>query len=216
MRVGKVIGKRKMAKHFVVTITDTSFRLPPRHRRASTAETAFDGVYVIRTSLPADQADAPAVVRLYKSLSLVERDFRGLKTIDLDLRPIHHYTETRVRGHVFLCVLARLPASGTCARPGPSSTFTDEHPPTDADPVAPARRSATADRKAGRAKPPTTASPSTPSAACSTTSPPSPATRCDFPTLDPTAHPSTNSRIPTPDPTRAFQLLDQPIPLTLA
>jgi hypothetical protein len=211
MRVGRVIGKRKMAKHFVVTITDTglSYR---RDTAAITAETALDGIYVIRTSLPADQADAPAVVHLYKSLSLVERDFRGLKTIDLDLRPIRHYTETRVRGHVFLCVLANY-LVWHLRRAWAALTFTDEQPPTDADPVAPARRSATADRKVSRrtrddGQPLHTFRGLLDHLATLTRN------TLNFPTAPGTPH-IDQLATPTPDQRAAFQLLDQPIPLTL-
>lgn len=77
-----------------------------RDQGAIDAEAALDGIYVIRTSVPAQQMNAGTVVRTYKSLALVERDFRSIKSIDLDLRPIHHYTETRVRAHVFICMLA--------------------------------------------------------------------------------------------------------------
>src|SRR5450756_880604 len=98
IRVGKVVGRYKMAKHYTLTITDDTFSYQ-RNTQAITAEAALDGLYVIRTTVGPEQMDAAKVVATYKSLARVERDFRSLKSIDLDLRPIHHYTETRVRAH---------------------------------------------------------------------------------------------------------------------
>lgn len=104
-RYGRIIGRHKMGKHFTTTITDTTFNYA-RDEAAIAAEAALDGIYVIRTSIRSDQLDPAGVVATYKSLANVERDFRCLKAIDLDLRPIRHWTETRVRAHVFLCMLA--------------------------------------------------------------------------------------------------------------
>jgi hypothetical protein len=118
-----------------------------RNEEAISAEAALDGIYVLRTSVPAEQMTTGDVVRAYKNLAHVERDFRSLKTIDLDLRPIHHHTETRVRAHVFLCTLAAYLTWHLRQALAPL-TFTDEHPPERTDPVAPARRSPTADHKA--------------------------------------------------------------------
>ena len=105
MRVGKVIGKYKMAKHFELDITETAFAY---HRKADAiaAEAALDGLYIVRTSVPATELDAEHTVRAYKGLSVVERAFRSLKTVDLKVRPIYHYAGARVRAHVFLCMLA--------------------------------------------------------------------------------------------------------------
>ena len=105
MRVGKVIGKYKMAKHFELDITETAFAY---HRKADAiaAEAALDGLYIVRTSVPATELDAEHTVRAYKGLSVVERAFRSLKTVDLKVRPIYHYASARVRAHVFLCMLA--------------------------------------------------------------------------------------------------------------
>ena len=105
MRVGKVIGKYKMAKHFELDITETAFAY---HRKADAiaAEAALDGLYIVRTSVPATVLDAEHTVRAYKGLSVVERAFRSLKTVDLKVRPIYHYAGARVRAHVFLCMLA--------------------------------------------------------------------------------------------------------------
>ena len=105
MRVGKVIGKYKMAKHFELDITETAFAY---HRKADAiaTEAALDGLYIVRTSVPATELDAEHTVRAYKGLSVVERAFRSLKTVDLKVRPIYHYAGARVRAHVFLCMLA--------------------------------------------------------------------------------------------------------------
>jgi len=105
LRVGRVIDHFHMAKHFDLAITDTSFAFH-RNQASIAAETALDGLYVIRTSLPAAQLDAAAAVAAYKSLANVERAFRSLKTVDLQVRPVFHYSEQRVRAHVFLCMLA--------------------------------------------------------------------------------------------------------------
>lgn len=105
LRVGKVLGRFKMAKHFAITITDTAFRYE-RKREAIEAEAALDGVYVLRTSVPQTVLGAEDTVRAYKDLAKVERAFRCLKTVDLQVRPIHHRLEERVRAHVFLCMLA--------------------------------------------------------------------------------------------------------------
>ena len=95
IRVGKVIGRYKMAKHYTLDITNTEFAFT-RDTAAITAEAALDGLYVIRTTVGPEQMNPAKVVATYKSLARVERDFRSLKAIDLDLRPIHHHTETRV------------------------------------------------------------------------------------------------------------------------
>jgi hypothetical protein len=146
IRTGKIVGKYKMEKHYTITITDSAFSFA-RNQNAIDAEAALDGLYVIRTSVPAEQMNPAKVVATYKSLARVERDFRSLKTIDLDLRPIHHYTETRVRAHVFICTLAAYLVWHLRQAWAPL-TFTDENRPEPTDPVAPARRSAAADRKA--------------------------------------------------------------------
>jgi hypothetical protein len=105
IKVGAVLDKHKMAKRFDPTITDTGFSFA-RKADAITAEAALDGIYVVRTSLPADTLDDAGTVRAYKSLAFVERAFRCLKTVDLQVRPIHHWLADRVRAHVFLCMLA--------------------------------------------------------------------------------------------------------------
>lgn len=105
LRVGPVIARYRMAKHFTLTITDTGFAFA-RKTDAIRAEAALDGLYVVRTSLSAEALSAKATVSAYKSLSAVERAFRSLKTVDLHVRPIFHWNATRVRAHVFLCMLA--------------------------------------------------------------------------------------------------------------
>ena len=103
--VGAVIDQHKMAKHFALAITDTCFTFT-RKANEITTEAALDGIYIVRTSLPATALDDTATVRNYKSLSLVERAFRCLKTVDLQIRPVYHWLADRVRAHVFLCMLA--------------------------------------------------------------------------------------------------------------
>ena len=105
-RVGKVIGKYKMAKHLTWTIDDDGVFTYERDEASIAAEARLDGLYVIRTSLPASELDGPGTVRAYKRLSSVERAFRSLKTVDLKVRPVYHRTEPRVRAHVLLCMLA--------------------------------------------------------------------------------------------------------------
>jgi hypothetical protein len=103
--VGAALGKRNMAKHFEQTITDHSFDFP-RKAEAIAEEARFDGFYMLRTSLSAEQIDTAGTVRAYKSLAQVERAFRCMKTVDLELRPVFHWTAPRVRAHVLLCMLA--------------------------------------------------------------------------------------------------------------
>jgi hypothetical protein len=105
LRVGRVMDRFHVAKHFELTITDTRFAFR-RNLASIAAETALDGLYVIRTSLSVAQLDAAATVAAYKSLAHVERAFRSIKTVDLHVRPVFHYSEARVRAHVFLCMLA--------------------------------------------------------------------------------------------------------------
>jgi len=117
------------------------------HQRVASigAEAALDGIYVIRTSVPATDMATDQVVATYKSLARVERDFRSLKAIDLDLRPIHHWTQTRVRAHVFIRLLAAY-LTWHLRKAWAPLTFTDENRPEPADPVALAKRSTAAAR----------------------------------------------------------------------
>jgi hypothetical protein len=155
IKVGKVIDKHKMAKHLQVTITGTALTITRDQARID-AEAALDGIYVLRTTIPAsppegppDGLDAPAVVNAYKNLAHVERDFRIMKADDLDLRPVRHRLNDRVRAHVLICMLAAYLTWHLRAALAPL-TYTDEHPPARTDPVAPARRSPAADLKAAR------------------------------------------------------------------
>lgn len=105
LRAGRCVDHYHMAKHFELAITDTTFSWQRKPDRID-AEAALDGLYVIRTSLTAQQLDANASVAAYKSLAHVERAFRSIKTVDLHVRPVFHYSASRVRAHVFLCMLA--------------------------------------------------------------------------------------------------------------
>ena len=105
LRVGRVLHRFKMSKHLRLHITEDSFRYE-RDEESIAAEAALDGIYVVRTSLPASTLDAGQTVGAYKGLAMAERAFRSLKTVDLKVRPIHHHLENRVRAHVLLCMLA--------------------------------------------------------------------------------------------------------------
>jgi hypothetical protein len=105
LAVGALLGRRKVAKHFRITITDDALSFTRDHA-AIAAEAALDGFYVLRTNVPSDVLSTADTVRAYKSLASVERAFRSLKTVDLDIRPIFHWVSPRVRAHVFLCMLA--------------------------------------------------------------------------------------------------------------
>ncbi|HWG11970.1 MAG TPA: IS1634 family transposase, partial [Streptosporangiaceae bacterium] len=144
--VGKVIGTYKVAKHFDVAITGTSLTVQRRQDQID-AEAAFDGIYVLRTSVPASELDGPGVVTAYKNLARVERDFRHIKTDDLDLRPIWHRLEERVKAHVLICMLACY-LTWHLRQAWAPLTFTDEHPPARGNPVTPAQRSPGAQAKA--------------------------------------------------------------------
>jgi Transposase DDE domain len=211
LKVGRMINRYKMAKHFEVTITDTTLTIERKQAQIG-AEAALDGIYVLRTSVPADTIDAAGLVSAYKNLAHLERDFRTLKTDDLDLRPLYHRLEDRVRGHVLICMLAAY-LVWHLRRAWAPLTFTDEHPPARANPVAPAARSTAAARKASRGR-----------------------DHHDQPVrsfrglLDHLATLTRNDlrygtddntpivptlTVPTPAQRRAFDLLDTPIPLTL-
>jgi len=146
VEVGKVISKYKTGKHFEVTITDDSLTAERRQDQID-AEAALDGFYVLRTPVAAGELDAPGVVTAYKNLKYVERDFRSIKSDDLDLRPVFHRLEERVRAHVLICMLAGY-LTWHLRRAWAPLTFTDENPPAQENPVAPARRSAPAQAKA--------------------------------------------------------------------
>jgi Transposase DDE domain len=208
--VGKVIDKHKMGKHFHTTITDTTFTYRRDQARIH-AEAALDGIYVLRTSVDPDALDPAAVVEGYKNLANIERDFRIIKTDDLDLRPIHHRLDDRVKAHVLICLLACY-LIWHLRKAWAPLTFTDEHPPQRDNPVAAAQRSAHADAKAAH-KHNSAGNP----------------LRSFRGLLDHLAtltrnqirYHHTNIEVPmltepTPDQRRAFDLLDTPIPLTTA
>ena len=148
LAVGKVIGKHKMAKHLAVTITDDTLAVQ-RRQDSIQAEAALDGIYVIRTPVPQAELSAAGVVSACKNLKYVERDFRSIKADDLDLRPVFHRLTRRVKAHVLICMLAAY-LTWHLRRAWAPLTYTDEDPPQQDNPVAPARRSAAADAKAAR------------------------------------------------------------------
>jgi hypothetical protein len=203
LAVGAVIDRDKMAKHFDVTITDDDITFARKTAQIS-AEAALDGIYVLRTSLAHETLDATSTVKAYKQLAQVERAFRSLKTIDIEVRPIHHRRPHRVRAHVFLCMLAYY--LEWHMRQALKPILFDDHDKAGADDastsiVAKATRSPAADRKAA-ANVPTTDCRSTASARSSATSPPSPATPWRWPAspmhlraLSPT-HPGTGPHLP--------------------
>jgi transposase len=148
VRVGKVVDQYKMAKHFELDIKERSFVFR-RKQDSIAAEAALDGLYIIRTSVPAERMDSAECVRRYKSLAHVERAFRSLKTIDLKVRPIHHRLADRVRAHIFLCMLAYY-VEWHMREAWRELMFADEdqRAKLTRDPVAPAKRSDAAELKA--------------------------------------------------------------------
>ena len=145
IKAGKVINKRKVGKHFITDIGDGRFGWR-RDEEKIAAEAALDGIYVIRTSATADQLGSGETIEAYKDLGNLERDFWSMKAEDIDLRPIYHYLENRVRAHVFLCMLAAYLTWHLRQALAPL-TFTDNAKPAREDPVVPARRSASAAAK---------------------------------------------------------------------
>jgi hypothetical protein len=150
LRVGRVVNQYKVAKHFELAIGENTFSFG-RKSDSVAAEAALDGIYIIRTSVPAAQMDAPQCVRNYKSLANVERAFRSLKTIDLKVRPIHHRLADRVRAHILLCMLAYY-VEWHMREAWRELMFadTDSQAKATRDPVAPAKRSKTALAKVAR------------------------------------------------------------------
>ena len=147
VRVGKVVNKYKVAKHFTLAIDEQHFDFAIKEDNVA-AETALDGIYVVRTSLSAERMGPEEAVRSYKRLSQVERAFRSLKSIDLGVRPIRHRLADRVRAHIFLCMLAYY-VQWHMREAWRGLLFCDEDQQAKAsrDPVAPAERSASALRK---------------------------------------------------------------------
>ncbi|MCA1700490.1 MAG: IS1634 family transposase, partial [Actinobacteria bacterium] len=146
-RAGKVIAKYKMAKHFELDIKDQHFSY--QRKTAQIADEALlDGIYVLRTPEPKSRLGAPAVVRVYKQLKVAERAFNAMKSPEIEIRPIYHHLETRVRAHTFLCMLAYYVQFELRQRLKPL-LFDDETPSAPTNPVAPATRSPAAHAKAG-------------------------------------------------------------------
>ena len=208
--IGRIIVKRKVGKHFRRDITDTTFTYH-RDQAGIDAEAALDGIYVLRTSVPATELDPAAVVESYKNLAHVERDFRSIKTDDLDLRPIHHRLDERVRAHVLICLLACYLVWHLRKAWAPL-TFTDEHPPARDTPIAPAQRSPQAQAKASTQH---DANGNPLRSFRGLLDHLATLTRNDI------HYHGTNATVPTlaeptPDQRRAFDLIDTPIPLTAA
>jgi Transposase DDE domain len=150
LRVGKVLGRRKVGKHFTLEITDTRVRAA-RDEAAIAREAALDGIYVLRTSVEATRLPTAEAVRSYKRLAAIERAFRSLKTVDLKVRPIHHRKADRVRAHVFLCMLAYYVEWHMRRALAPLLFDDDDHAAAEAarrSVVAPAQRSSRAKAKA--------------------------------------------------------------------
>ncbi len=207
LKAGRVINKRKVAKHFILDITEGRITWQ-RDTASIDAEALTDGIYVIRTPVPAQTLDAPSTVAAYKGLSRLERDFRSIKADDLDLRPIWHRLEDRVKAHVLICALACYLTWHLRTAWAPL-TYADEHPPAHPSPVAPARRSAAANANAARK-----------------TGPGNQPLRSFRGLLDHLAtltrdtiriagQPIDKLAAPTPDQQRAFDLIGAPNPLTL-
>ena len=148
-RAGRVVNKRKMAKHFTLEIEDGSFGYERNQARID-EEALLDGIYVLRTAEPPTRIGSAAVVRAYKQLKVNERAFRQMKT-PLEIRPIYHRLEDRVRAHAFLCMLACHVQFELTRRLAPM-LFCDDTPLSPVDPVAPAQRSPQAAAKAGSAR----------------------------------------------------------------
>lgn len=148
-RAGRVVNKRKMAKHFTLEIADGAFSYERNQARID-EEALLDGIYVIRTQEPASRIGSHAVVRAYKQLKVNERSFKEMKST-LEIRPVHHRLEDRVRSHVFLCMLARYVQFELTRRLAPM-LFTDDTPISPANPVAPAKRSTGATAKTSSAR----------------------------------------------------------------
>jgi hypothetical protein len=146
LRVGRVLGRFKVGKHFHLLIGEERFRYE-REQAQIAAEAALDGIYIIRSNVAADRLPSEELVRSYKLLAEVERGFRTLRSIDLQVRPVYHRLADRVRAHIFLCMLAYY-VRWHLERAWAPLLFRDEQPLSREDPVAPARRSQQALAKA--------------------------------------------------------------------
>jgi transposase len=205
--VGKIVNKHKMAKHFILDITETTFDYR-RDQEQIDDEARLDGIYVIRTSRDTESLDTPGVITAYKNLAYVERDFRIIKVDDLDLRPIFHYLSERVRSHVFLCMLAAYITWHLREALAPL-TYTDEHIPHRTDPVAPAQRSSSATAKDARKKTPDGLPTQSFRDLLEHLS------KLDRETINFTGQRIEKITNPTPTQRRVFELIGVPIPLTL-
>jgi transposase len=145
LAVGPALGRYRVKKHFEIQVTDTTFTFKRKAVQVE-AEAALDGFYVLRTSVPDTELDTVGVVRSYKGLEQVERAFKTFKGPELEIRPIHHHLENRVRAHVFMCMLAYY-LTWHLRQAWAPLLFKDEQPPTPSDPVAKATRSTSALRK---------------------------------------------------------------------
>jgi hypothetical protein len=145
-RVGRIVGRFKVGKHFVREVGEGSFSYR-RDQAKIDAEAALDGLYVIRSNVVPETLSEQDLVRSYKLLSGVERAFRTMKSVDLQVRPVYHRLADRVRAHIFLCLLAYY-VRWHLERSWASLLYRDEQPPVLEDPVAPAERSASAREKA--------------------------------------------------------------------
>jgi hypothetical protein len=145
VRVGKIIGRHKVGRHFSWEIRDGRLAYR-RDEQKIAAEAELDGIYVIRSTIPEEKATAPEVVRIYKNLKSVERDFKTIKADDLDVRPIRHFLPGRVESHMLVCMLAAY-LTWHLRKVFAPLTFTDENIPETSNPVAPAARSEEASRK---------------------------------------------------------------------
>ena len=148
LAVGAVINRFKMKKHIALEIDDERLAFTRKSEQIA-IEAALDGIYILRTTLDAQACSSGEIVRSYKQLALVERAFRTLKSVDLEIRPIHHYREHRVRAHVLLAMLAYY-VEWHLREAWAELLFKDEQPPVAVDPVAKAHRSKHAQRKASR------------------------------------------------------------------
>ena len=147
IRVGKVINKYKVGKHFELDIRDNDFSFEINRDKVK-KEAALDGIYIVRTSLSKERMDTDETVRSYKSLSQAERAFRSFKTVDLMVRPIRHRLEDRVRAHIFLCMLAYYVQWHMMEAWRPLLYADEDQQAKDLrDPVAPAKRSDSAMKK---------------------------------------------------------------------
>jgi len=195
-----------MAKHYTLDITETTFVFT-RDTDQITTEAALDGIYVIRTTIGPEQMDAAKVVATYKSLARVERGFRSIKAVDLGLRPIHHWTQDRVRAHVFICMLAAY-LTWHLRQAWAPLTFTDENRPEAADPADPAADATAATKTTTDELPATSFTALLDHLGC--------LARVDLRYGDNDTGPTVPTLAePTPTQRRAFELLGVPIPLTL-